>query len=181
MNSTQLTKIAAAIVITLLTFIAIGKFTNALYSPKTPEIPGFEVAVAAEGAEEVAKPVVVAIDIAALMANADVAKGKTGVRSCAACHTFELGGKDKSGPNLFNILGKAVGSKEGYKYSKALQALNAEGKVWGYAEMFAFLKKPKDYAKGTSMGFGGIKKATKQADVVAYLRSLSENPIALPE
>lgn len=179
MNSTQLTKIAAAIVITLLAFIAIGKFTNMLYAPETPEKPGFEVAVA-EVTDKAVETVVEVIDIAALMAGADAAKGQSGVKSCAACHTFELDGKNKSGPNLYNILNRSIGSKDGYKYSAALQALNAEGANWGYAELFAFLKKPKAFAKGTSMGFGGIKKETKQADIIAYLRSLSAEPAPLP-
>ncbi len=120
-------------------------------------------------------------DLVALMAKADPKKGKKIARTCVACHTFDLGGKKKSGPNLFDIINKEIGSKKGYKYSKALKKLNADGKVWGYAEMFTFLKKPKAYAKGTKMGFGGIRKDTKNANLLAYLRTLSENPVALPE
>lgn len=179
MNSTQLTKIAAAVVMSLLALIVIGKFTSFLYAPHAPEKPGFEVAVEEEGhsgaAEEAPK-----VDLAALMAAADVAKGEKVAKKCASCHTFNLGGKNGAGANLFGILGREIGSAEGYKYSKAFVAKKEEGFVWGYDELFEFVRKPKAYIKGTAMGFGGIKRDSQRADLIAYLRTLSDSPMDLP-
>ena len=182
MNSNQISKIAAAVVMTLLVLIGIGKFTDLVYAPQTPEKAGFEVAVAddshSDTAQKEAAPVV---DLAVLMASADVAKGEKVAKKCTSCHTFDLDGKDGSGPNLYNILNRAIGGKDGYKFSKALKAFNADGKSWGYRELFEFIRKPKAFAKGTAMGFGGIKKDGQRADLIAYLRSLSDAPADLPQ
>ncbi|MGL1922362.1 MAG: cytochrome c family protein [Hyphomicrobiales bacterium] len=180
MNSTQLTKIAAAVVMSLLALIIIGKFTSFLYAPHAPEKPGFEVAVEEGGhdtghAEEAPK-----VDLAALMAAADVAKGEKVAKKCASCHTFDNGGKNGAGPNLFNILGREIASTDGFKFSKAFAEKKAEGLAWNYDELFEFIKKPKSFIKGTAMGFGGIKKDAQRADLIAYLRSLSDEPVALP-
>ena len=179
MNSTQLSKIAAAIVMTLLAMIVIGKLTSFVYAPQTPDKPGFAVAVE-EAHDTVAVEQAPQVDLAALMAVADVAKGQTVAKKCIACHTFEKGGKDKAGPNLYIVLNRELASNDGYKYSKAFVAKNAEGTKWGYEELFEFFKKPSAYIKGTAMGFGGIKKETQSADLIAYVRSLSENPAELP-
>ncbi|PCI87966.1 MAG: cytochrome c family protein [Hyphomicrobiales bacterium] len=180
MNSTQLTKIAAAVVMSLLALIVIGKFTSFLYAPHTPEKPGFEVAIEEaehSGAAEEAAPVV---NLAALMLTADVAKGETVAKKCASCHTFENGGKNGAGPNLFDILNREIASTDGFKYSGAFGDKKAEGLAWGYEELFEFIKKPKAFIKGTAMGFGGIKRDSQRADLIAYLRSLSASPADLP-
>lgn len=179
MDSTQLTKIAAAVVMSILALIVIGKFTGFLYAPHTPEKPGFEVAVeeAGHGAVKEEAP---KVDLAALMAAADVDKGQKVAKKCASCHTFTEGGKNGAGANLFEILGREIANKEGFKYSKAFFAKKEEGFTWGYEELFEFIRKPKGYIKGTAMGFGGIKKDNQRADLIAYLRSLSDNPLALP-
>lgn len=179
MNSTQMTKIAAAIVMSLLVLIGIGKFTGLLYAPHAPEKPGFVVEVADAGTttKTEAAPVV---DFASLMASADVAKGQKLAKKCISCHTFDKGGKNGTGPNLYNILASKIGTNESFTYSKAFVALKAEDKAWGYDELSAFIKKPKDFAKGTKMTFGGMKKDAQRADLIAYLRTLSDAPVALP-
>lgn len=180
MNSTLLTKIAAAVVISLLGLIMIGKFTSFVYAPHTPEKPGFEVAV--EDAEHAGgqEEVIAEVSLATLMASANLDKGKTVAKKCAACHTFEQGGKNSSGPNLFNILNREIATTDGFKYSKAFAAKKAEGLNWGYDELFEYIKKPRTFIKGTAMGFGGIKKDGQRADLIAYLRSLSDAPADLP-
>lgn len=180
MNTNQLTKIAAAIVMSLLALIVIGKLTSFVYAPQTPEKPGFEVAFEdtsdTEHAEEAPK-----VDLAALMAVANAAKGETVAKKCVACHTFEKAGKAKAGPNLYDVLNREIASIDGYKYSKAFVAKKAEGTKWGYDELFDFFKKPKAFIKGTAMTFGGIKKEGQRADLIAFLRSLSDDPAELPE
>ena len=179
MNSTQLTKIAAAIVMSLLALIVIGKFTSFLYAPHTPEKPGFEVAIE-EGHSDAAEEAAPVVNLAALMLTADVAKGEKVAKKCASCHTFDNGGKNGAGPNLFNILNREIAATDGFKYSGAFNDKKVEGLSWGYDELFEFIKKPKAFIKGTAMSFGGIKKDGQRADLIAYLRSLSDSPADLP-
>ncbi len=101
----------------------------------------------------------------------DAGKGEKVAKKCAACHTFDKDGKDKVGPNLFGIVGKEVGKKEGFGYSDVMAA---KGGTWTEEELDAFLKKPKDYLKGTKMTFAGIKKESQRADLIAYLKTLTE-------
>ena len=136
------------------------------------EAPG---AAAARDAEPAEAP----MDVAALLAAADPAAGAKAVRRCTACHTLDKGGKHRLGPNLWNLVGRPVGSAAGYGYSDALKAKS--GETWSYDNLDAFLTRPKDWAPGTKMSFAGIKKPGQRADLIAHLRSLSDNPAALPE
>lgn len=116
-------------------------------------------------------------NIAALLAAADADAGAKISRKCAACHGFDEGGKNKVGPNLWDIVGRAIASGEGYKYSGALSGLGGE---WTYENLDGFLAKPKDFAKGTKMSFAGLKKAEDRANLIAYMRGLSNSPKPLP-
>jgi len=113
----------------------------------------------------------------AMLASADIAAGEKTFKKCKACHSTKKGGKNKIGPNLWNIVGKGKASAPGYKYSSALAGL---GGAWGYQELDGFLANPKGFAKGTKMSFSGIKKAKARAAVIVYLRSLSDQPKPLP-
>lgn len=115
--------------------------------------------------------------IIALLASADISKGKKVSKSCAACHTFKKGGKKKIGPNLWNVVGKEKASTEGFSYSKGMKAL---GGTWDYDSLDQFLLKPKKYVKGTKMGFAGIKKIKDRAALIAWLREQADAPIDLP-
>ena len=114
---------------------------------------------------------------AALLASADVAKGRKLFKKCVACHTSSDGGKNKVGPNLWNIVNSERGKRAGFGYSKAFKATAGN---WTYDSLDAFLTKPKAYIKGTRMMFAGVKKARDRAAVIAYLRSLSDAPAPLP-
>lgn len=113
------------------------------------------------------------------MQNASFEKGKSAAKKCIACHSFEKGGMNKVGPNLWNIVGnKKAHLGNSFNYSKAV--LERGGK-WGYEELFAFLKNPKAYIKGTRMAFAGISNPQEIADLVSYLHQLSDSPVALPK
>ena len=116
-------------------------------------------------------------DLAALLAKADVARGKKIAKKCVACHTFNSGGKNRVGPNLWNIVGANLAHVADFKYSNAMKT---RGGTWSYEFLDCFLKKPKSCIKGTKMGYSGLKKAAQRADLIAYLRSLSNAPIPLP-
>ncbi len=115
--------------------------------------------------------------ILGLIASADVAKGQKLSKVCAACHSFENGGPDKVGPNLYGIVGASKASKSAFQYSGALSGL---GGVWGYDELNNFLWKPKKYAPGTKMSYAGLKKPDDRAALIAWLRTQSGSPLALP-
>lgn len=109
-----------------------------------------------------------------LVAAADVERGKTVAKACAACHTFDAGGKNGVGPNLHGIVGRKKDSVAGYAYSGSL--VGQGGDTWTYGELNKFLWKPKAYASATKMTYVGIKKPEDRAAVLAYLRSLNNAP-----
>ena len=116
--------------------------------------------------------------IMALLATADVAKGEKQAKKCKSCHSFEEGGADKVGPNLWDVVNQPIANNEGYKYSDALTSKS--GETWSYENLDGYLSNPKGWAPGTKMSFAGVKKLQQRADLVAYLRSLSGNPAPLP-
>lgn len=112
-----------------------------------------------------------------LLADADIEKGQKLSRACAACHTFEKGGANGLGPNLWNTVGNAKGSHGDFAYSDAMKD---KGGVWNYEDLNQFLYKPKAYVPGTKMNFPGMKKTGNRADLIAWLRTLNDNPPPLP-
>lgn len=102
------------------------------------------------------------------LAEGDSAAGAKVFNKCKACHTIKDGGKHKVGPNLHNIVGRAAGVAEGYRYSKAMAN---SGITWDEATLIAFLEKPRKYLKGTKMSFAGLKKPADRENVTAYLKA----------
>lgn len=117
-------------------------------------------------------------DIKPLLVAANPGAGKKVARKCKACHSFEKGGKNKVGPALYGIVNRKIGSAGGFSYSKAMKS---KGGKWDYDALAAFLKKPKDYISGNKMAFSGVRGEDKLANLIAYLRSLSDQPAALPK
>ena len=114
-----------------------------------------------------------------LLAKADVAAGQKSSMQlgCIACHSFNDGGKNGIGPNLYNVVGHQAAAHEGYTYSAALKG---KGNDWSYDNLNAWLTKPSAYAAGTKMSYAGIADGQIRANVIAYLRSLSPSPVPLP-
>ncbi len=115
-----------------------------------------------------------------LLASADLGAGENVLKKCASCHTFEDGGANKVGPNLWNIVERPIASHEGFGYSAALKDYATGGKTWTYDELNAFLAAPKKHIKGTAMGFAGLKKVDERANIIAWMRTHSASPVALP-
>jgi cytochrome c len=115
--------------------------------------------------------------IAALMALANANAGGKQFKKCKACHTTNKGGKNRVGPNLWDVVGRAKAAQSGFRFSDALKGKGGE---WTYGDLDSYLTKPKDFVPGTKMSFAGLKKATDRANVILFLRSLSDSPKPLP-
>jgi cytochrome c len=111
------------------------------------------------------------------IAGGDAEKGKKVARKCAACHTFDEGGKNRVGPNLHGVVGREVASVPDFSYSAALKEL---GGTWSYERLDEWVHNPKELVAKTSMAFAGVKKEDDRADLIAYMRSLSPNAPPLP-
>ncbi len=112
-----------------------------------------------------------------LLAGADLVAGKKVAKKCTACHTFNKGGVNRIGPNQWDVVARARGTVEGFAYSEAVLA---SGGAWDYESLNKFLYNPKRYLPGTKMIFTGIKSDQDRANLIFWLRSLSDNPVALP-
>lgn len=177
MNSFELNKVLGAILGTCLILLALNIGAGAIFTPEKPAKPGYAVVVKegpAKGeAKEPEKP------IAVLLASASVEKGQATAKQCQACHTFEKGGPNRVGPNLYGIVGSTRGEgRNGFNFSAAMKV---KGGKWTDDDLNKFLTSPKGFVPGTAMTFAGLSRDTQRADVIAYLHTLSDNPVPLPK
>ena len=181
MDSFEINKIIAAVLLTALIVIGIGKFADILFYVEKPKesaykIEGLEAASSSSTSNKELK-VVEAVDIKALLAMGDLTHGEKVFKKCSACHQIAAGGKNMIGPNLWGVIGRTAGVVDDYKYSKAMIAY---GKEWSFEEMNSYLIKPQAYIKGTKMAFAGLRKEKDRASVILYLNENSDNPLPLP-
>jgi cytochrome c len=179
MDSFELNKILGALLGTCLVLLVTNFTANALFAPQMPKKPGFEIAAKEEaggghGAAAAAAP---SEPIEKLLQTASVEKGAAAAKKCGACHDFTKGGPNKVGPNLFGIVDRERGSEPGFNFSAAMKAKTGK---WTYDDLNQFIANPKGFVPGTAMGFAGIPKDSERADVIAYLRTLSDSPAPLP-
>jgi cytochrome c len=167
---------------TVFVLLSISIASEGIFKSEAPEKPGYVIAAAEAGAEAGAGEAAAAeTPIATLLAKADVAAGETIFKKCAACHDGSKGGPNKVGPNLFGIVSRPMASHEGFSYSAGIKAFSKGSTVaWDYDALNHFLTAPKKYIDGTAMGFAGLKKEDERANVIAYLRTLADTPVALP-
>ena len=185
MDSFELNKMAGAVLATGLGVMAVSIISEAIYSPAVPEKPGYVIATGDTGGEGGASSGgsggAVVASIAARLQTADAKKGEASAKKCLACHTMAQGQPNKVGPNLYGVVGSPIIRPEtGFTFSAAFQAKGKEGFTWTFEHLDDFLTNPRSYIQGTAMSFAGLQKPDERADVIAYLRTLSDNPVPLP-
>jgi len=182
--SLEFNKIAAAVLTAGVAFMGAGIVGEVLVSPNRLYEPaislGREAAAPAATAAAPAAPAAPALEpIGPLLASANPENGATAARrACASCHSFNEGGRNGVGPNLWGIVGANHARVEGFNYSAANRALS--DKPWDFEALNAFIAAPSRAMPGTRMAFAGLANAQQRADIIAYLRTLSNNPVPLP-
>ena len=173
----EFNKLVGAVFAAGLVFMAVNVGVDEAMHEKPLEmtvypVPEAAAAVAGEATAEDAGP-----SVLELIAMADMDAGKKLMKRCASCHDLAQGGPNKIGPNLWGVVGAAVASQDGYSYSSALSAVGGD---WSYEALDAYLTKPKNFAPGTKMTSAGLKNPGDRANIIGFLRMLSETPAALP-
>lgn len=183
-DSFELSKIAGGVLAALLVIFLPKTFIDIARQPHGEITGGYTLPAASEGGgpatDGAAAPA--AFDpaqVVAALPTANPENGKGTFRKCLACHSAEKGAASKAGPNLWGVLGRPHGGAEDFKgYSEALKS---KGGDWTFADLAAFLHKPREWLPGTKMIFAGVADTGELADLVAYMRTLADSPLPLPE
>jgi cytochrome c len=178
MSMMEMNKAFAAVLLAGIVFMVSMILGEMLVHPKKLT----ETAIKIEGVattETAAAPAAAVLEpVSALLASADVAAGQVVARRCTSCHVFEKGGANRVGPYLWGIIGDDHAHASGFAYSPALTAM--KGKPWTFEEMNAFIANPRAYAPGTKMAFAGISRVQDRANLIAWMRTMADNPVPLP-
>ena len=176
MDSFEINKIIAAILVTVLVIFGISKISDIIFHVEKPDVQGYKVEIKVDTSAGQTKAEN-QVDISTLLALGDIDHGKLIFKKCVACHSIAQDGGNKIGPKLYNVVGRTVGSLSDYKYSKALASY---GKEWTFEELNGFLIKPSKWIKGTKMAYAGLKKEKDRASVLLYLNENNDSPKNLP-
>ena len=171
----EINKLVAAILVTVLIVFGIGEISDIIFKVNKTGVIAYKVEEPAGSSDEAKAES--SVEISSLLSLGDVTHGEKVFKKCAACHSINKDGKNKIGPKLYNVVGKATGATSDYKYSKALISYS---KTWTFEELNGFLIKPAKWIKGNKMGFAGLKNDKDRASVILYLNQNSDNPQPLP-
>lgn len=181
MNAFEINKIIGAILATALIAFLISLVGNVLVPEggggEGKHAPAVATAAGAGSAAVTKAPPKPEIPLANLLAQGSIEAGKKVAKKCLACHSLKKGGANKIGPNLYDVVGRKKGAHPGFNYSGGMKGA---GGIWSYADLNSFLKKPGAFVKGTKMSFR-IAKAKARANLLLFLRTLSDSPEALPK
>jgi len=181
MDSFEWNKIVGAVLGSLLFVVALKIGSEMLFEVPEPAKPGYVVAgvpeTPAPGAEATQTAEEAIPDFGTVLTKADIAHGQQVSQRCQQCHDLSKGGPDKIGPNLWGVVGRARASRASFSYSSAMMANHDP---WTYDKLFVYLKSPASMVPGTKMSFAGLPSAQDRIDLIAYLRTLSDSPVAIP-
>jgi cytochrome c len=182
MDSFEWNKIFGAVLGTLIFIFVVRLAAEKLYEPEIPAKPGFFVqpvveASAGAGAAAAAPAAEAMPDWGTVLPAADVADGKSVSVKCEQCHDTSSAKTIKIGPPLYGVVGRARASIAGFDYSAAMKA---KGGSWTYDELFKFIKAPGAYITGTKMSFAGLSSAKDRINLIAFLRTNTDAPVAIP-
>lgn len=178
MNSFELNKILGALLGCVLVVLSLNIAAGALFTPEKPAKPGYAIAVKETGGDK-AGPAEASQPIEVLMASASAEKGAAAAKQCGACHTFEKGGPNRVGPNLYDIVNHERGTgRGGFNFSAAMKA---KGGTWTFDELNKFLANPRGYIPGTNMTFAGLSRDSQRADLIEYMRMQADKPVEKPQ
>ncbi len=171
----EINKLVAAILVTVLIVFGISEISDIIFKVNKTEVVAYKVEEPAVSSNEAKAES--SIEISSLLSLGDITHGEKVFKKCAACHSINKEGRNKIGPKLYNVVGKATGAIYDYKYSKALASYS---KTWTFEELNGFLTKPAKWIKGNKMGFAGLKNDKDRASLILYLNQNSDNPQPLP-
>ncbi len=190
MSGIEIYKLAGAVLVATLLIVAINVGVDEFLGPKPMEKQVSPPPAGATTSKATPKPAPApapaptkapatagASTLAARLAAADPAAGRKIVKKCTACHDISDKKSNKVGPALWGIVGRPKARHEGYSYSSAFKGLKGD---WTYADLDAFIAKPKAFVPGTKMGFAGIKNPEDRANLLAFLRGVGDKPAPLP-
>ncbi len=178
MESANVNRTSLAALGSVLFVMLLVAFSNLVISPRTPKVPGFALPsgeAAAPAAAPAAQP---ETPLPVLLAKADPKKGEQDAKVCETCHNFQEGKGAKIGPDLWGVVGRKIASVPGFAYSDALKGMSGD---WTYEILNKWIADPKAMAAGTKMTFPGEKNPERRADILAYLRTLSDSPVPFPK
>ena len=176
MDSFEINKIVAAVLVVFLVVFGIGKISDMVFHVEKPNTSAYKVEISTASSTEDSNTEQL-VDVTTLLAMGNLDEAKKVWKKCSACHSIKKDGKNKIGPALYNVLGRNVAALNDYKYSKAFETYE---KSWTFEEMNGFLTKPQAYIKGTKMAFAGLKKEKDRASIILFLNQNSDNPLPLP-
>jgi cytochrome c len=173
MDSFEVNKITGALLATCLALLALNITSEAIFAHHKLDTPGYKIDVQeTHGASAEAKAAPEE-SFAQLIAGASAERGKSVAKVCGSCHTFDKGGANGTGPNLYGLFTRGRAAAPNFAYSDAMKAKGGE---WTPDDLNKFLTNPRDFVPGTKMGFQGLPKGSQRADVIAYLNSLADSP-----
>jgi cytochrome c len=182
MDAFEVNKTVGAVLSALLVIFASKTVLDIAYREHKPEKVGWALPVT-EVAPSHSKEPEAAFDpkqVLALLPKASADNGRDTFKKCLSCHTPQKDGKNGTGPNLWGIVGRKPGTHAGFPYSDAMKAKGGSGD-WTFEALAGYLHDPKAVVPGNKMAFPGVKDNAELADLLAYLRTLSDNPPALPQ
>jgi len=111
----------------------------------------------------------------------DAQAGAKVYNKCTGCHQIGAGAEDGIGPHLNGVFGRKAAAHEGYRYSPSMKRAGVDGLVWTAKTLDAYIENPRALVSKTRMSFRGLKKPEDRANLLAYLRTFSDDPSNIPE